>query len=139
MHNPILELAAMTLKIPKGNAVLHRDNNRLVVKQVRQILDYRCKLIGFHSEDHQVLRSRFCERGACIDVPDNMLNAICHRQPHAPAANCFQIRISSDQGDIFARLGKLHTDITTNRTCTHNTNLHRMIPFEDNLDKTMNP
>ncbi len=86
VHAGTCQLAAMTMKVPIRNTVLHWDNHCIVTEQFRDIGCNRCNLVSLHGEDDHILRSGSSIVRDCIDARQRLLSAIRHDETQAVGA-----------------------------------------------------
>src|SRR5690606_1016759 len=121
---------ALALEIPPRNPVLHRDDDGVLVQNLVQIGQNGLDLMGFHTQNHHVLRTGIVP-GAGANVFRHALRAVVLDQLHAVGANGFEIGATNDDSNvILAAQGESHRDQTTDRAGADYAYFHAQPPID---------
>src|SRR5258708_31348142 len=116
--------AAVAVKIPIGDAVLHGNDHRVGAKQLRHISGYRFDLMRFHRQHDNVLSTRFRIVVARPDSRHDFFGAIGIDQADAAGAERLETRSSFDESDILSRQRQPSPDIAADCTDSNDRYLH---------------
>ncbi len=123
-----VELAALFMEVPPRNAVLHRDDRRLVVAEWREAWGDCRHLVRLDCEDDDLLHAgvgRVLVRGhgACHD-----LEPVLADHAHSVLANGVEVGAARDERHVFTGGGEPSAHVSADRTSADDRDLHASAP-----------
>ena len=126
------ERSAMALEVPPRDPVLHRDDERIVVDKMNEIINDRFDLVRLHAEDHGIVSPSLGEACGRFQIADGVLCAVRRNEPKSARADGFEVLAANDKGDVHTPERKPRADITADRPGADDADLH-LIPLASRL------
>ncbi len=112
------------VKIPVGNAVLHRHHHGLRAEQLWHIGRDGLDLVCLHRKDHEVLRTCGGVIGGNPEPRHRLLGAVREQQPDPSHLQRLEVLAAGNESHILAGVGESMADVAANRTDAYDRDLH---------------
>ena len=121
---PAVQLAAVPLEVPPGEAVLDREHDRVrSVERPHVLHDIRYHL-RLHGQDDQIVLPRLLEAVGRPEVADDALLAVVRSHLEAVAADRVEVLAHIDERHLLAREREVGAHESANGPRPHHTSLH---------------